>query len=408
MPKPLNILFLTIFRFQDVEERGIYTDLMRKFRDEGHQVYVVSPLERRYNQKTSLRENKGIHILGVKTLNLQKTNFIEKGIGTLLLEYQFQNAIKTYLSHITFDLVLYSTPPITFTKVIKTLKNKCNPTTYLLLKDIFPQNAVDLELMSKNSLLYKFFRKKEMDLYKISDTIGCMSPANKQYILEHNSFIDESKVEVNPNSIEIPEEKNEIDIEKIKNQYGIPLNTRTFIYGGNFGKPQNVDYIIKILKTNKNRTDCFFVLAGSGTEFNKLEKWIFESKPNNIILLNQLQITEYNNLVQACDVGLIFLDHRFTIPNYPSRLLTYLLFKKPIIAATDPNSDIGEIAVENNYGFYCESSSINDFNKKLGYCIQNKEGLQKMGENGYQFLKDNYSVEKSYEMIIRKLSNNYI
>ena len=55
----MNILFLTITRFNDVEDKGIYTDLMRKFRDEGHNVYVVTPLERRYKQKTSLRENKG-------------------------------------------------------------------------------------------------------------------------------------------------------------------------------------------------------------------------------------------------------------------------------------------------------------------------------------------------------------
>ena len=405
MSKQLNILFLTITRFQNVEDTGIYTDLMRKFRDEGHHVYVVTPLERRYDQKTSLRENNGINILGVQTLNLQKTNIFEKGVGTILIDYQFKNAIKKYLKDQTFDLVVYSTPPITFSKSIQYIKNKYQSLCYLLLKDIFPQNAIDLGLMNKNSFLHTFFRKKEIKLYKISDVIGCMSPANKHYILKHNSYIDQSKVEVNPNSIEIPKENNEIDIEQIRDQYNIPQQTTTFIYGGNFGKPQNVDYIIDILKTNQNRKDCFFVLVGSGTEFYKLEKWFSESNPKNILLLNQLPITEYNHLVQACDVGLIFLDHRFTIPNYPSRLLTYLLFRKPIIASTDPYSDMGTIAVENNYGFYCESNSINEFNLKLEYCIQHKEEIQKMGKNGYQYLKENFTVDRSYESIMNHFHN---
>lgn len=399
----MKILFLTITRFNDVEEKGIYTDLIRKFRNEGHNVYVVTPLERRYNQKTRLEYKNGIYILGVRTLNLQKTNIIEKGIGTLLIDIQFLNAIKRYLKDQRFDLVLYSTPPITFSKTIQSIKNKNQSFCYLLLKDIFPQNAVDLGMIKEDGLFHKFFRKKETDLYKISDVIGCMSPANKQYILRHNPFIDEHKVEVNPNSVEISEEKTEVNIEKIRNQFNIPIQTRTFIYGGNFGKPQNVDHIIAILKSNLNRIDCFFVLVGSGTEFYKLEKWVSESKPKNILLLKQLHIKEYNDLVQACDVGLIFLDHRFTIPNYPSRLLSYLMFKKPIIAATDPNSDIGKIAVDNNYGFYCESNNIINFNEIIHYCIQNENELQIMGENGYQFLKDNYSVENSYKKIIYHL-----
>ena len=175
----LNVLFLTLVRIENVLEKGIYTDLMRKFRDEGHSVYIVTPRERKYGKKTKLVERDGVKILGVKTLNIQKTNIVEKGIGTLLIELQYKSAIKKYLKEVKFDLGLYSTPPITFTKVVKFLKKE-NPNiiSYLLLKDIFLQNAVDIGMFSKKSLFYKFFRKKEIELYKNSDYIGCMSPAN--------------------------------------------------------------------------------------------------------------------------------------------------------------------------------------------------------------------------------------
>ena len=396
----MNILFLTITRFNDVEDKGIYTDLMRKFRDEGHNVYVVTPLERRYKQKTSLRENHGISILGVKTLNIQKTNLIEKGIGTLLVEYQFLNAINKYIGNIKFDLVLYSTPPITFTKVIKSIKRRDNSFSYLLLKDIFPQNAVDINLIKENGLLHKLFTKKEKKLYKESDFIGCMSPANVNFVLKNNPFINPNQIEVNPNSMDL-KEFNSVDRSEIRRKYSIPENILTFVYGGNLGKPQGIDFLIECLKANANRNDAYFIIAGSGTEYSKLYNWIIEEKPSNIKLFDFLPRNEYDNLIQACDVGLIFLDNRFTIPNYPSRLLAYLSNKMPIFAATDINTDIGRIAEENEYGFWCESRNVEDFNNILEkYIRMNPDVIKSMGDKAYKYLLENYSIQKTYDAIV--------
>ena len=143
-----NLIFLTMARMTEIHRRGIYTDLLRKFQSEGWNIYVVTPHERSLGLPTELKEDGGVHFLGVKTLNLQKTNVIEKGVGQVLVESQFTSAIKKYLSDVKFDLVLYSTPPITFPKVIAYLKRQ-NPQamTYLLLKDIFPQNAVDVGML---------------------------------------------------------------------------------------------------------------------------------------------------------------------------------------------------------------------------------------------------------------------
>ena len=247
----MNLLFLTLSRISDVRSHGIYTDLMRKFRDEGHSVYIVTPYERKFGKKTELVKCDGVKILGVKTLNIQKTNVVEKGIGTLLIESQYKSAIKKHLKGLKFDLVLYSTPPISFTKVIKFVK-KANPdiVSYLLLKDIFPQNAVDIGMFSKTSLFYKMFRKKEVELYKNSDHIGCMSPANVKYVLDHNAYIEPDCVEVAPNSIEVItdtrsiEEKTE-ERNYIREKYNLPLDKPIFIYGGNLGKPQGIPFLIE-------------------------------------------------------------------------------------------------------------------------------------------------------------------
>lgn len=420
----MNVIFLTLAGITDVEVRGIYQDLMRKFRDEGHKVFIVTACERRFGMDTNLVENKGVHILNVKTLNIQKTNVVEKGVGTLLIESQYKAAVKKYLSDVKFDLVLYSTPPITFPKVIAYLKRQ-NPQTmtYLLLKDIFPQNAVDLGMMSTSGVkgvLYKFFRRKEKKLYAYSDYIGCMSPANVEFVLKHNPEVDAKRVEVAPNSLELKAYSLQDGQEKaeryyIRKKYNLPTDKPIFIYGGNLGKPQGIDYLIKCLDANKNRTDCHFVVVGTGTELPKLQEWYdglrltaYGLKANtnstnhtNVTVMKGLPKEDYDMLVRNCDVGLIFLDHRFTIPNYPSRLLSYLEYKMPVLCATDVNTDIGRIAEENGYGYWCESVKPEDFTALVDKMLASDR--KAMGERGYEFLKENYTVENTYNAIVKHL-----
>ena len=401
----MNVIFLTMSYLTELDTHHIYVDLMRKFRDEGHEIYIVTPRERRLGENTRLYESCGVHFLGVKTLNLQKTNVIEKGIGQVRVESLFKKAIKQYIGDVSFDLILYSTPPITLMGVVKYLKKK-NPKAiaYLMLKDIFPQNAVDIGMMSKTGVkgfLYKHFRKQEKELYKVSDYIGCMSPANVKYVIEHNPEVNPAKVELAPNSFEKTEQTFLTDEERnaIRMKYNLPTDKPVFIYGGNLGKPQGIPFLIKCLDANANRDDCHFVVVGNGTEYDKMGSWYKEKQSKTVSVFQRLPKEDYDRLVLACNIGLIFLDYRFTIPNYPSRLLPYLMEKKPIIAATDPNSDTGSIAEENGYGYWCPSNDVHAFTGCVDKML--KSDLAQMGENGYQFYLNNYTVEHTYNAIMK-------
>lgn len=398
----MKLLFLTLVNIDNINERNLYTDLMRKFRDEGHDVYIVTPSERRLKQKSSIVKSDGITLLKIKILNIQKTNLVEKGISTLLIEHQYLYGIKKYLSGVHFDLILYSTPPITFCKVIRYIKHRDKAISYLLLKDIFPQNAVDLGMIKKGGLIHRYFRHKERILYQVSDYIGCMSPANVDYVVEHNPELNPKIIEVNPNSIE-PDfslMSNE-DKVKIRKRYCIPLNATAFIYGGNLGIPQGIDFLLEVLNHNRRRQDIFFVIVGSGTEFFRVQSWFAANTPENAKLFSGLPKREYNQLIQSCDVGMIFLDRRFTIPNFPSRLLSYLEYKLPVIAATDKNTDLGKIIEENKFGYWAESGDLSKFNQYIIRLTEQSITRKVLGENGHNYLLNNFTVSHSYSKIMR-------
>jgi len=397
-----NILFLTLLDFSSLDEKNIYTDLLREIRRHGNKIYVVSPSERKNKNRTHIIKEHNSVILKLRIGNIQKTNIIEKGISTVLIEPQFKKAIRKYFNSIKFDLVLYSTPPISFVDAVKYVKDRDSAKSYLLLKDIFPQNAVDIGMMSTSGikgLLYRFFRKKEKELYEISDRIGCMSPANIRYLLSNNHKIDSSIVELCPNSIE-PVDKSVDDYARkaLRTKYKIPLDKTVLVYGGNLGKPQGIPFLIDCLRACKDIQNAFFIIVGDGTEFHLIKEYIHLEQPKNVRLIKRLPKEDYDAMVGACDVGLIFLDHRFTIPNFPSRLLSYMQAKLPVLACTDTHTDVGKVIVDGGFGWWCESNDVLGFVELVENCLS--EDCSSKGRIGYEYLLKHYTVENAYNTII--------
>lgn len=394
----MNIILLTLSNFKSFNEHSIYSDLLLAFIRNGHDVYCISPAEKRTGVETHFEENG--HLLKLKIGNTQKTNVIEKGISTLRIESQFIAAVKKYFSDIKFDLVIYSTPPITLANAVQYIKKRDGAKTYLLLKDIFPQNAVDLGMISTTGIkgfIYKYFRSKEKKLYSLSDRIGCMSQANVDYVLTHNPEVNPQKVEICPNCIEVRDVRlTEQERFDMRDKYEIPRDKTVFVYGGNLGKPQGVPFIIDCLKTQMTNKEAYFLICGDGTEFPKLQQFFDTAKPNNMKLMKRLPKEDYERMIAACDVGLIFLDHRFTIPNFPSRLLSYMQAGLPVLACTDPNTDVGKVIVEGGFGWWCESKDVNMFCK----CINEiPADVRTHGEAGLNYLKKHYCSDEGYRIV---------
>lgn len=395
----MNILFLTLSNIDNIHEHDIYQDLMREFIKNGHNVYIVSAIEKRKNIATNVKEFEKCKILQVKIGNQSKCSFVEKGISLITLKKNYENAIKNFFADVRFDIILYSTPPITLAPLVSKLKKQHNAFTYLMLKDIFPQNAVDLNIMNKKGLIYKYFRLCEKKLYKNSDFVGCMSPANVEYILKNNS-INAKKVRICPNAFALNSQtdilENELSI--LRKKYNIPEEKVVFIYGGNLGKPQGIDFLAECLKAEKENKKIYFVIVGAGSEYEKLEKAIANYEIDNVSLINYLPRYEYYKLLKIASVGMIFLDYRFTIPNFPSRLLSYMANKLPVVCAVDDATDVGIIAQENGFGMYCSSKDVNAFCNMINkMCDSN---ICDMGNKAYEYMKKEYAVSNVYDEIL--------
>ena len=407
----MNILFLTMVNFRSLSEHGIYEDLMREFVRKQHKVFVVAPTEKRNNENTAIIEKDANYtLLRVRTGNLQKTSFIKKGIATIRIAAQFKKAIKKHFCGNRFDLILYCTPPITLYGVVKYFKKRDKAKTFLLLKDIFLQNALDINILDDHGvkgIIYRYFRKREKNLYHLSDYIGCMSQANVDYLLSQNTEIDKKKVHIVPNSIE-PIDVSLTSTEKaqIRDKYGIPHDKVIFVYGGNLGKPQGIPFITECLQLLKDNSKAYFLIVGDGTEFGVLQAFVHKNTTQNVKLLKRLPREDFDRMIAACDVGMIFLDHRFTIPNYPSRLLSYMQAELPVLACTDSNTDVGQDIADGGFGWWCESNDATAFAQHVEkICTISSEQMNAYKKKAKVVLLDKFTVAKTVESLLEVLRN---
>lgn len=392
-----KIIFLAL-GFPDVAKyTNLYTDLIHEFHQNGHDVLVLAPAEN--SKDTGLRLEGGVSVLRVATLPLFNVGTLKKGLANLLLSWQYKKALKKNKITLDFDLILMPTPPITLTPTAKWVKNKSGAKLYLILRDIFPQNAVDLKMMDGNGAIHTFFRKKEKELYNVADYMGCMSPANINYIKKHNADVAPSKLHLLPNWENLPNYKEGKSSEVLLNKYKLK-DKFIVIFGGNIGKPQKMENIILLAKECQDFSEIVFFIIGTGTEKQKLTNLVQEEKLANVILEDKIPKTDYNDLLRLSDVGLISLSEDFTIPNFPSKVLSYFGNKKPVLASVDLNTDFGTILEEVKAGYWAAAGDTKDLKKKLLLIYHDASLRAQMGENGYAYMKENLLPDKAYKTII--------
>ena len=395
----MNILFISI-AWPREGERNLYTDLMDEFVEKGHEVYVIGTTDADDHSPVRISEEHGKKVLRVPSGQIRKASHIRKFRSLLTLDNKILKQVKEHFNNLKIELIIAPTPPVTLSRLFKKLKRIYNANFYLLLKDIWPQGSVDLKVFIKYSIPWLYMRSHEVRTYKTADYIGCMSPMGAKYILSKNRFLSPDKVESCPNSIRPIENVPDYPSDEIRKKYKIPNESCVFIFSGNLGMGHGLFFLVEAIKRLADYPDAFFILGGSGTQFSYLESKFTEFSFKNALLYNFLPREDFNRIMATSDVGLILL-YRYTVPQFPSRLLSYLEYSKATLCAVGSYTDIGTIVVESGSGLSVDHGDLEGFIANVKYLCEHKEERVNMGKNGRKLLMENFTVTHSYNIIMK-------
>jgi hypothetical protein len=223
-----------------------------------------------------------------------------------------------------------------------------------------------------------------------------MSKGNMDYVIKNNPYLDNSKLHISPNCIDL-EFKRNLKLSskvKLKKKYYIKDSDIVIVFGGNIGIPQSPSFLLQLSEYFSKIENIKFFIIGNGTNYSMLKKILSKTSTRNIFALTKLDIEQYYSILNISDYGLISLDFNFTVPNFPSRILSYMLFDLPIISFTDRHTDIRNLIIKQNLG-YAFDSIMNDNTISLLKLITKAKKFNSSKE----FLELNYSSKLVYKII---------
>jgi glycosyltransferase involved in cell wall biosynthesis len=130
---------------------------------------------------------------------------------------------------------------------------------------------------------------------------------------------------------------------------------------------------------------------------------VHDGNYGNVVILKRVSPEEFKNMLIASDIGLVFLNPKFTIPNFPSRLTSYLEAGLPVIACTDTASDLGDIVAEAGCGFKVISGDIRSFQNIIDLLINEPHRLKELGQNSRKLFLSDFTSLISYKSIMQNM-----
>ena len=367
-------------------------ELACEFTKRGHVVSVITP--NIDTKKSFTIENlDDVNICHFRSGEIKNVSKVRRAINETLLSYNAWKNGKDFFENNHHDLIVYYSPTIFFGSLVYKLKKIWNVKSYLILRDFFPQWAIDNKILNQNSPITYYFKYFEKINYNVADVIGVMSPKNLEWFTQY--YKTDKLLEVLYNwSNPKPFLSNEIKYRKMLN-----IEEKVvYFYGGNLGHAQDMLNLLRLAQKMLDEDKAHFVFVGAGDEYNLIENTMIKNKLSNTTLLPSVNQDDFKQMLSEFDVGLFTLNKNHITHNFPGKLLGYMVEELVILGSINPNNDLKDIIDEYQAGYITINGEDNLLYENALKVLHTKNRIF-CTKNAKKLLQDKFSVESACNQI---------
>lgn len=374
-------------------------DLAREFVHQGHELTVLLPSNETLND-WELEVRDGVRILRLSAPKTKDVGYVRRTIGEWLMPYWMaRNLKKSPLARSRWDGVIWYSPSIFHGPLVSRLKRESGCKSYLIIRDIFPEWALDLGLMRKGPA-YHFFQVIARRQYDTADVIGVQSEGNLSYFEGWARGAIGRQLEILQNWLSPPANaKCSLNISSTS-----LAGRKILVYAGNMGVAQGLDVIVALADRMRSRRDVGFLFVGRGSETARLEQISRDLALNNILFEPEIDPDEIPSLYEQCAIGIVALDARHKSHNIPGKFLTYMQNGLPALAVVNAGNDLASIIRKEGVGRACEAGDLDQLEFLCADLIAETDRDQAMRERCKSLFLDRFSAEHAVRQITSALA----
>ncbi len=372
-------------------------DLAAEFARQCHEVTVLAPSDTGAGG-VERQAGTGITVVRFKTGQIKGARHAIRAVNEMSLSFLAYARCRRMLLKNPHDLIVFYSPSIFFGPLVAWLRRKWHAKTYLVLRDIFPDWAVDTGVLRKGTV-YRVFKAFEQLQYRAADVIGVETSRSVDYF---EGTAHAGKVELLRNWTPVQDPPPVTG--RFRKQLGLEGKV-VFFYGGNIGVAQDMDNILRLAKRLHDRQDLHFLLVGTGSEVSRLQQAVADDGIRNLTIHPAVEQDAYFSMLAEFDVGLVTLDRRLKTYSNTGKILGYMRCGLPIVASHNPGNDLSDLLHASGAGL----GSINgddDLFRDNVLRLCDPETRRVMGERSRQLLRNEFAVDRIAAQIVDSASRS--
>jgi glycosyltransferase involved in cell wall biosynthesis len=267
-------------------------------------------------------------------------------------------------------------------KIAKTAKRYSIPSV-VHVQDIYPESLTN-KLFIFKQIIYHIFLPTNIKTLKSCSAVVTISEKMRDYLIRTRS-LDPLKV----NSVYNWQNETEfLSFNKLEKS-----ETRkifTFMFLGSLSPTAAIDVLITTFG-NCFTQSCRLIIAGNGSQKEYLKE-LARRYPQAIIEFIDAPAEKVPEIQNRSDVLVLGLKKGAAGFALPSKMIAYMLSKRPIIAYIDEDSEPADIIKKAKCGWVVPPENPFELSNTISSAMNLSEAaLAKLGDNGFRFAINNFT-----------------
>ncbi len=319
-----------------------------------------------------------------------------KLLGRMIESYSFGKYVARFIKNNRNEIncIYVNAWPLIAQFIVTRSSEKFRIPVVMHIQDIYPESLIN-KIKIFNRLIINLLLPIDRYTLKKSTKVVTISESMKEYLIR-TRHIQESKTELVFNWTS----GNNTDLLESNDTLKKSSQNFNFLFLGSLSPTAGIDILIQAFQ-KINNPNFKFTIAGSGSEKEYLTRVGRLNKKAQIEFINA-HPDDVLRIQSEADVLLLSLKKGASKYALPSKLMSYMFSRKPIIAFVDKEGDVARIIIQSNCGWVVP---IEDFDGLVDTIISvsnlPREELLFFGCNGYNFATTYFTKEANLKKLIK-------
>lgn len=191
---------------------------------------------------------------------------------------------------------------------------------------------------------------------------------------------------------------------KFRQIKGIAETDFLLVYAGNVGVAAGVDTLLAAIRHLPAETSVRLLVAGSGSQLAACQSAAEEIGGGRIVIHSPWAADETSAVLRAADLLVLPTQGEQSLVSVPSKLLSYMLAGRPVLATAVPDSDLADLVAQSQCGWVVEPDRPDILAQKIEEISQlDTNELKRFGERGRTYVLQHFDKKVCLPKVVEIL-----